>query len=111
MRHGNFEPDPDHRINWRIVSHLLPYLRESRSRVLFALLCLLLAKGAILVIPFLLKDLVDALDGRDVQALAPLALPHRCIVQPESALRGRTAEAIVAEILEATPLDLGSVEE
>ena len=47
----------------------------------------------------------------DVQALAPLALPHRCIVQPESALRGRTAEAIVAEILEATPLDLGSVEE
>ena len=74
MRHGNFEPDPDHRINWRIVSHLLPYLRESRSRVLFALLCLLLAKGAILVIPFLLKDLVDALDGRDVQALAPTVL-------------------------------------
>ena len=74
MRHGNFEPDPDHRINWRIVSHLLPYLRESRSRVLFAMLCLLLAKGAILVIPFLLKDLVDALDGRDVQALAPTVL-------------------------------------
>ena len=74
MRHGNFEPDPDHRINWRIVSHLLPYLRESRSRVLFALLCLLLAKGAILVIPFLLKDLVDALDGRNVQALAPTVL-------------------------------------
>lgn len=71
MRHGNFEPDPDHRINWRIVSHLLPYLLESRYRVLFALLCLLLAKGAILIIPFLLKDLVDALEGRDVRALAP----------------------------------------
>lgn len=74
MRHGNFEPDPDHRINWRIVSHLLPYLRESRYRVLFALLCLLLAKGAILVIPFLLKDLVDALEGRDIKGLAPAML-------------------------------------
>lgn len=46
----------------------------------------------------------------DVQALVPLALPHRCIVQPESALRGRTAEAVVADILDSTPLDLGSVE-
>ena len=31
----------------------------------------------------------------DVQALVPLALPHRCIVNPESALRGRTAPNIV----------------
>jgi MoxR-like ATPase len=46
----------------------------------------------------------------DVQALVPLALPHRCIVRPESALRGRTAAAIVAEIVQQTPLDLGSVE-
>ncbi|MEM7127378.1 MAG: MoxR family ATPase [Chloroflexota bacterium] len=57
-----------------------------------------------------------AVNGRDyvlpddVQAVAPLALPHRCIVQPESALRNRTAEAIVAEILESTPLELGGVE-
>ena len=43
----------------------------------------------------------------DIQALAPLALPHRCIVHPESALRGRTAEAVIAEIVEQTPLDLG----
>ncbi len=56
-----------------------------------------------------------AVNGRDyvlpddVQALAPLALPHRCIVKPESALRGRTAESIVGEIIEATPLALGDV--
>ena len=36
-----------------------------------------------------------------VAALAPLALPHRCIVQPESALRGRSATAIVDELLAA----------
>lgn len=46
----------------------------------------------------------------DVQALAPLALPHRCIVRPESTLRGRTANKIISEILEQTPLGLGSVE-
>lgn len=57
-----------------------------------------------------------ALDGRDfvlpddVQAIVPLALPHRCIVRPESALRGRNAEDIVAQVLKETPLDLGQVE-
>ncbi|MCC9074511.1 MoxR family ATPase [Litorilinea aerophila] len=57
-----------------------------------------------------------ALHGRDyvlpddIQALVPLALPHRCIVNPESALRGRTAQAILAEIMEQTPLDLGDVD-
>lgn len=46
----------------------------------------------------------------DIQAIAGLALPHRCIIRPESLLRGRTAEAIIAEIVEKTPLDLGGVE-
>jgi MoxR-like ATPase len=45
----------------------------------------------------------------DVQALVPLTLPHRCIVNPESALRGRTAQRIVADIVEQTVLDLGKV--
>jgi MoxR-like ATPase len=54
-----------------------------------------------------------ALRGRDyalpddVQALAPLALPHRCIVKPDAALRGRTAEQIIAELLDSVPLNLG----
>jgi MoxR-like ATPase len=43
----------------------------------------------------------------DVKLLAPLALAHRCIVRPESALRGRTAALVVQEILAATPLDIG----
>lgn len=54
-----------------------------------------------------------ALRGRDyalpddVQALAPLALPHRCIVRSDAALRGRTADQIVTELLEETALNLG----
>jgi ATP-binding cassette subfamily B protein len=74
MQHGNFEADTESRINWRIISHLIPYLLESRNRVLLALLCLILAKGAILLIPFLLKYLVDALEGQNLQALAPTVL-------------------------------------
>ena len=54
-----------------------------------------------------------ALRGRDytlpddVQALAPLALPHRCIVRSDAALRGRSAEQVISELLEETALNLG----
>jgi MoxR-like ATPase len=53
-----------------------------------------------------------ALRGRDyvipddVKKLAPLALTHRLIVEPESQLRGRTAGVIVDEILQNTGLEL-----
>ena len=58
-------------------------------------------------------QVLAALRGRDyvlpddVKELAPLALPHRLMVKPESQLRGRDAAAIVAEILARTPLDIG----
>ena len=74
MRHGSYDAQPGARVNWRIIRHLIPYLLESRNRVAVALLCLLLAKGAILLIPFLLKYLVDALEGQTVQTLAPTFL-------------------------------------
>jgi len=54
-----------------------------------------------------------ALRGRDyvipddVKELAPLTLPHRLIIKPESQLRGRTAGAVLAEILEKTAVALG----
>lgn len=54
-----------------------------------------------------------ALQGRDfvlpddIKRLASLVLAHRCLVHPESALRGRTASAIIAELLSQVPLDLG----
>jgi MoxR-like ATPase len=45
----------------------------------------------------------------DIKYLAPVTLPHRFIVTPEAELRGRTASAILADILENTALDLGNV--
>jgi MoxR-like ATPase len=45
----------------------------------------------------------------DIKLLAPLTLAHRLILRPESQLRGRNALAIIAEILEQTPLDIGAL--
>jgi MoxR-like ATPase len=64
---------------------------------------------------FKTSQALAALRGRtyvlpdDVKLLAPLALAHRCIVRPESALRGRTAALVVQEILAETPLDIGQL--
>jgi ATP-binding cassette subfamily B protein len=74
MQHGSYDAQPGARVNWRIIRHLIPYLLESRNRVAVAMLCLLLAKGAILLIPFLLKYLVDSLEGGTAQTLAPALL-------------------------------------
>jgi MoxR-like ATPase len=45
----------------------------------------------------------------DIKALVPLTLAHRLLVKPESQLRGRTAETILAEVLERTELDIGEL--
>jgi len=58
-----------------------------------------------------------AIRGRDhvrpdeVKYLVPVTLAHRLIVKPEAELRGRTADSILSEVLDNTPLNLGSVEE
>jgi MoxR-like ATPase len=46
----------------------------------------------------------------DIKYLASSALAHRLIVRPEAELRGRTAKMILEDVLQNTPLDLGSVE-
>jgi MoxR-like ATPase len=45
----------------------------------------------------------------DVKTMAMPTLVHRLIVRPESALRGYTAQRVLAELLEATPLDIGTL--
>ena len=71
MRPGRNEPDEIKNINWGLVSRIWPFLKDSRNRVALALLCLLLAKASILVIPFILKYLVDGLGGQTLQNAAP----------------------------------------
>jgi ABC-type transport system involved in Fe-S cluster assembly fused permease/ATPase subunit len=74
MQHGNFESPADSSMNWRVLVHLWPFIQESWRRVALAMLCLVLAKGAVIVIPFLLKYLVDAMDGKSTQEVTTLFL-------------------------------------
>ncbi|MEH6584597.1 MAG: ABC transporter ATP-binding protein/permease, partial [Halioglobus sp.] len=74
MRHGNYEVEQNQTINWRVIAHIWPFLLEHRLRVALALLCLLFAKLAILAIPFLLKHLVDNLEGQSLQDAAPMLI-------------------------------------
>jgi MoxR-like ATPase len=46
----------------------------------------------------------------DIKYLAPVTLPHRLIVKPEAELRGRSADSILSDVIQNTPLDLGGVE-
>ena len=58
--------------DWANVKALLPYMWEYKGRVLFALLCLVLAKVANIGVPVVLKNVVDSLN-KDLQLV--IALP------------------------------------
>jgi len=77
MRHGNFDDQPQTRINWRTVAFIWPYLMEYKQRVAVALLCLVFAKIANVAGPYLLKLVVDALNTETAGtalAVIPIAL-------------------------------------
>jgi ABC-type transport system involved in Fe-S cluster assembly fused permease/ATPase subunit len=74
MRHSSEHTDTEKPLNWRLVARIWPFLSESRVRVALALLCLLMAKAAILCIPFILKYLVDTLDDQNLKDAAPTLL-------------------------------------
>jgi len=60
---------------WRALATLLPYLREFPGRVTLALSCLALAKVAGVVLPLILKHIVDRLEpGQGPLVVVPLAL-------------------------------------
>ena len=75
MQHGNYEVDLKQKINWHVIRIIWPYLMEHRARVYVALGCLILAKLANVVGPFILKYIVDALetDGSKLVAV-PITL-------------------------------------
>jgi MoxR-like ATPase len=56
-----------------------------------------------------------ALRGRDhvlpddIKTLAPFVLAHRLIIRPEAELRGKKVQAILENIVESVPLDIGQV--
>jgi ATP-binding cassette, subfamily B, heavy metal transporter len=80
MRHHAHAPrEPNTlptRSDWRVVLELWPYVWAHKGRVSLAILCLILAKVAVVCVPVVLKYLVDGLGMNKSQVLvfAPVAL-------------------------------------
>lgn len=54
-------PDASERRDWQTLKSLIPYLWAYKGRVLFALACLIAAKGANVTVPIVFKGIIDAL--------------------------------------------------
>ncbi|TQV87383.1 ABCB family ABC transporter ATP-binding protein/permease [Aliikangiella coralliicola] len=65
MRSSGQVVDQQVTIKWSILKQLLPYLGEFKSRIILALICLVLAKLSTVILPFILKEIVDSLSATD----------------------------------------------
>ncbi|WP_255376083.1 ABC transporter transmembrane domain-containing protein, partial [Oleiphilus sp. HI0080] len=73
MRGMRSDFNPNQKIDWSVVRQVVPYIFEFRSRVALALACLVAAKLASIGMPFVLKQIVDNLNGQfDAQASSGL---------------------------------------
>ena len=70
-------PAPETRHDWQTVKTLLPYLWAWKGRVIFALVCLLLAKLTNVAVPMVFKDIIDTftLPGASKLEQAVLLVP------------------------------------
>ena len=62
LRSSRFPLDTNTDINWRVLQKLWPYLLEYRTRIAWAMSCLIGAKVASVALPFVLKHIVDNLN-------------------------------------------------
>ncbi len=71
--HPSATPQPG-QTDLRSIGRLFPYLWEFRGRVLLALALLIGAKLAAVMVPLVLKEIIDALDKSRADLVLPLAL-------------------------------------
>lgn len=90
------------RANWSVVASLWPYLLEFPTRVIFALICLVLAKLANVAVPLVLKHIIDDLDTQAVQVVTvPLALLAAYgILRFSTTAFGELRDAVFARVAE-----------
>lgn len=65
---------PGTRLNWSLIKKLLPYLKEFKGRVLFAVIFMVLAKLSTIMLPFFLKEVVDLLSSSPIENASKLAM-------------------------------------
>lgn len=87
------------RNDWQTLASLLPYLWQYKSRVIGALVLLVVAKLANVSVPLMLKGIVDALDTGHAPLVMPLALVLGYgALRLSSAVFGEARDAIFAKV-------------
>ncbi|WP_440905484.1 ABCB family ABC transporter ATP-binding protein/permease [Catenovulum sp. SX2] len=79
MRPSHFNDFENQTLNWQVIRQIWPYLLEFKSRIVLALLCLVLAKVAGVTLPFVLKHIVDGLNANN-GAQGWLAVPISLLI-------------------------------
>ena len=62
------------KVNFNNIVKMFPYVWNFKSRVIFALIFLIIAKLATVAVPILLKDIVDSLNNENSLLILPLGL-------------------------------------
>ena len=76
MEPSDYAVNANHKINWKVLQVVWPYMQRYRNRIFISMVCLVLSKGASVAGPFILKHIVDDLNGAGASSLAlvPIAL-------------------------------------
>ena len=76
MEPSDYAVNANRKINWKVLQVVWPYMQRYRNRIVISMVCLVLSKGASVAGPFILKHIVDDLNGAGVSSLAlvPIAL-------------------------------------
>jgi len=87
--------------DWRAIRSLLPFIRQFRGRVLFALALLTLAKLANVGVPLALKQAVDALDPQqqDIIYLPVMMLVTYGVLRLASSVFSELRDALFAKVI------------
>lgn len=76
MEPSDYAVNANRKINWKVLQVVWPYMQRYRNRIFISMVCLVLSKGASVAGPFILKHIVDDLNGAGASSLAlvPIAL-------------------------------------
>ncbi len=101
--HSESPPSTAPRNDWKTLRTLIPFLWEHKPRVIAALICLMLAKGAMVATPWFLKEIVDHLSVKDVLLTLPLAfLLGYGALRLTSTLFNELRDAIFAKVTQSS---------
>ena len=96
------------RADWNVLATLLPYLWEYKGRVLFAIVCLVAAKLAVVAVPVLLKHIVDAfaaaptLEARTLVAVPVLLIAAYGLLRLSNSVFTELREFFFAKVTQAS---------